>query len=307
MLKRHIARLGAAVILMVACIVTIQSPAHADYIYCPPNNGPCIIIAPGGGGGGGGGGPGGGSSIGKAICLHEQLGEVPCYRGGMGWFNPIDACYYIRLTLTNDDPLWNGNDPAKGNMYGVNCWGGASAGWERVAIRYLTSEPPGYGGLPSLIDLVLRAIALLPLEIPDIRTAPGAASAGAVGLVGLPVWLWVNDPDWGPVSASAEAPPIRVEATAKVTHIDWLMGDGSTVTCQTPGTAYSADRKDSPSPDCGYKYLRPSRDACGGLCTVRATTYWVVDWRGGGRSGQLTVQRYSEVGLRINELQVVVQ
>jgi hypothetical protein len=235
---------------------------------------------------------------------------VDCFVGGLGWFNPIDACYYLRLTLAADDPQWEG-DPANGNMYAVSCWGGASAGWERVDVRYLTSDPPGYGGLPSLIDLVLQAIARLPMGLPSLGTAPAAASTGAAGLVGLPVWLWVNSPNWGPVTASASVPVMRVEATARVTHMEWSMGDGSTFTCSTPGTPYHVDYKDQPSPSCGHKYLRPSREVGGGLYTVRGTAFWLVDWEGfgaaAGRSGQIPVQRYSEVNLRINELQVVVR
>jgi hypothetical protein len=85
------------------------------------------------------------------------------------------------------------------------------------------------------------------------------------------------------------------------------MGDGNTVSCTGPGTPYTADRKDDPSPDCGYKYLHPSREVAGGLYTVRGTAVWVVAWQGNGQSGELPLERFSEVNLRINELQVVVQ
>jgi hypothetical protein len=229
----------------------------------------------------------------------------------MGWFNPANACYYSRLTLAPDDPQWKGNDPANGYMYAVWCWGGDSAGWELVRTEYRTSPPPGYGGGASLLDLLNQAVAKLPLNLPDIRTAPGAASTGAVGLVGLPVWMWVNNRDWGPFSASAEVPGIRVDATARVTHIRWEMGDTGVVDCPTPGTPYTPDRKDDPSPDCGYRYLKPSREMGGGVYTVRATAFWLVDWVGSGaargQGGQLPVERTNQVNLRINELQVVVQ
>jgi len=37
------------------------------------------------------------------------------------------------------------------------------------------------------------------------------------------------------------------------------MGDGKTVTCHSPGTAYtSRDNPASPSPTCGYTYTRSS-------------------------------------------------
>jgi hypothetical protein len=311
MLRRHIAQVAAGMTLVAVCLVILQSPAHADYISCPPNNGPCIIIVEGPGGGDPGGpGGGGGGGVGRARCLHEQKLEVDCFVGGLGWFNYVDACYYNRLSLANDDPQWAGNDPAKGYMYAVSCWSGLSAGWERDRVEYLTSEPPGYGGPPSLLDVLNQAIARLPLVLPNLGTAPKAASTGAVGLVGLPVWLWVNNASWGPHSASAEVPGIRVDATARVTRMEWSMGDGKTVTCTTPGVPYTPDQKENPSLSCGHKYLRPSREV-GGVYTVRGTTFWQVDWTGSlaarGQGGQFLVQRSSEVTLRINELQVVVQ
>ena len=55
------------------------------------------------------------------------------------------------------------------------------------------------------------------------------------------------------------------------------MGDGSTVTCDGPGTPYQAetDPKAS-SPDCGHTYLRSSARESGQAFVVSATVFGVV-------------------------------
>src|SRR5918998_1455695 len=138
---------------------------------------------------------GAGCGGGNSPCIHERLGEVLCHNG-YGWFNPTNACYYNQLTLAPDDPGWKG-DPADGDMYLRTCYNGASGAWLVDDTVYLQSPPPGYGGIPSVLVLWNRAIAQLPLDLPAVETRPRALGTGAVGLVGLPVWLWVNNRNWG--------------------------------------------------------------------------------------------------------------
>ena len=299
-LRRRLAELVAAVVLIVS-----EKPAHADYIQCPPVSGPCYIVVTGGGSGGGGGGSGGGGGGGQ-LCFDPQLGQIPCYRAGLGWYNQTDGCYYDRLSLPANDPAWQGNDPANGFMYNVWCWGGASAGFVLTASRYLTSPPPGYGGGPTPMELAVQAINRLPIRGPAIGLAPAATG---VGLVGLPVWMWSarNANTWGPISASASAGGITVTATARGQKIVWSMGDGSSVTCTSTGTRYQASFGNRTSPTCGYRYTRPSRSRPGGRYTITATTTWRVTWSGGGESGVVTVTRASTSSVRIDEMQVVTQ
>ena len=70
------------------------------------------------------------------------------------------------------------------------------------------------------------------------------------------------------------------------------------------GTPYAADgpRAGRTSPDCGYDrgYARA------GTYQVSATTFWTVEWSGGGESGEIAQSRVSgTVPVQINELQVV--
>jgi hypothetical protein len=306
---KRVAHLLAGLVFAAAVVVAIEQPAQADYIYCPPVSGPCYIIASDGGsaGGGGGGGSGGGGAGGQK-CFDPQLGQIPCYRPGMGWFNSTDGCYFNRLSLPADDPAWQGHDPANGFVYNVYCWDGGGAGWVLTDSRYLTSPPPGYGGGPTILELAVQAINRLPITGPAIQLAPKPA-AGSAGLVGLPVWMWSDNTaaTWGPATASASAGGVTVTATARAQKIVWSMGDGGTVDCASTGTPYRGRYGNKPSPTCGYLYTEPSRNRPGGRYPISATTTWEVTWSGGGESGVVTVTRSSTSSVRIDEMQVVTQ
>ncbi|MFJ5057715.1 ATP/GTP-binding protein, partial [Streptomyces cyaneofuscatus] len=105
---------------------------------------------------------------------------------------------------------------------------------------------------------------------------------------------------YGPNTSSASAGGVTVTATAKVSRIVWSMGDGKSVTCTTPGTPYHAKYGLKPSPDCGHRYTKPSKKY-----HVTATSTWVIDWAGGGQTGQLTEVRDSSVDIAVGEVQVV--
>jgi hypothetical protein len=74
-----------------------------------------------------------------------------------------------------------------------------------------------------------------------------------------------------------------------VDRIDWDLGDGNSVTCQTPGTPWTPSHGLEPSPDCGHTYLRESGALPGGAFRVTATSYWVVEWEGAGQTGTRTL------------------
>ena len=63
------------------------------------------------------------------------------------------------------------------------------------------------------------------------------------------------------------------------------------------------------SPTCGYRYTVPSATTANpnGRYTVTATTYWRVEWSGGGQSGVLTPTSQSQTSVRIGEIPVVGQ
>lgn len=125
-------------------------------------------------------------------------------------------------------------------------------------------------------------------------------------LVGLPLWLSVPASSWVPVTASAAAAGASVTATAKPVSVTWSMGDGGSVTCHGPGTAYPSDPSVHPplsSPTCGYEYLRAGRSF-----PVTATVDWQVAWSGTGNSGGSLpdLHSLSATQVQVTEVQALV-
>ena len=97
-------------------------------------------------------------------------------------------------------------------------------------------------------------------------------------LVNVATWLWVNPAAWHPVTATATAGPVTTTAVAAPTKVVWDMGDGSTVTCNGPGTPYDPSTPDA-STDCSYTW------PAAGTYTVTATIYWTITWAAAGAAG----------------------
>src|SRR5262249_35603188 len=151
---------------------------------------------------------------------------------------------------------------------------------------------------PAPAQVALQALAKVHLLGAQIGIAPDPGGAGAVG---LPVWLWTavthyrdaagrDSGTWGTLTASATSGALTVTITATAQRIVWNMGDGASVSCDTPGAPYTAAAGLSDSPTCGYRYRKASTStaAPAGRFTITATTYWRVAWSGGGQAGVLT-------------------
>lgn len=150
-----------------------------------------------------------------------------------------------------------------------------------------------------------RAVESLQLPKPAIRTSP---DEDFVQVVGVPTWMWVEHGTWGPVTETAVVPGLRVTATARPRQATWSMGEGGSVTCTGPGTAYSGKfRPDRPSPDCGYTYRRSSSDEPSRAFKVSVRVLWDVEWHGGGQTGRVPgLVIATERPLAVDEVQAVV-
>ncbi|QTE30038.1 hypothetical protein [Pengzhenrongella sicca] len=274
---------------------------------CPPHSEYCVITVetpgnPGQPGSSSGptSGPGG-----VRVCYSTLLGTaVPCHSDSLGWWSQIDECYYrlVDPQPAGSEPAWENHFP-DGAIYGSMCPGvrGTGGGWV-----WFPTPPDGFGAVTTTpAELAQRAVGTMQLAGPAIGIAP---KPGSTGLVGIPVWLWtdVSPTTWGPTSASASIPGLTVTATAQAKRIVWDMGDGTKVTCTTPGTVYSKSLGGGPSPTCGHIYRESSAGKPGDAFALTATTTWEVTWTGGGTSGTLTVTRASSTTIRIGELQVLV-
>ena len=133
--------------------------------------------------------------------------------------------------------------------------------------------------VPAVNPAVLarQAVAHLGLPLPVIRLNP---TPPAAQIVYLPTWIWLDASSWGSRSATASVPGLSVTATATAVGLVVTTGDGASVTCPGPGTAWvSGMDANASSPTCGHTYTRP------GTFTLTATVTWTVTWVGGGQSG----------------------
>ncbi|MGW4560999.1 ATP/GTP-binding protein [Streptomyces sp. NPDC004561] len=246
----------------------------------------------------------------------HQQGGSPAKGSGKGSSKPApQLCDVERLDPQPpaDDPVWQGHKPGDGAIYTRACVGDVAAG---AAAATLIGAP--------LVPQTFWAAAApkanvdpeqLAREAVDkmLLTGPSIANPRAAGryVVGMPMWMWVNQgpTTYGPNSASASLAGVTVTATAKVSSISWDMGDGTdAVVCNGPGTKYEASMGKAPSPNCGHVYDKASTSETGGKFHGTATATWTVDWTvtaGPGENGEFTQTRQSAFTVDVREVQVL--
>lgn len=233
-------------------------------------------------------------------------GEVSCKTENGYWSNP-NQCYIqeIKPAPPAGDQSWEGHEPGDGGVY--SCYQ-PQTGID--AMMWADDAPPNAGAGPTPRQVAQLAIDSMNLRAIDIGIAP-EPGPDSVGVVGMPVWMWAQNPDstsFGPSTASASAGGITVSATGRVYKVTWLMGDGSSVACRTPGTPYDESFGQRPSPDCGYTYATSSSPEQSGRFTVTAISDWIVEWTGAGQTGVIRLNGLRRsVDIAVGEGQVLVQ
>ena len=229
---------------------------------------------------------------------------VPCDNPPYGWLGS-DGCYY------NPDPSFQPpaadvvDQPppaATGIYYAVMCNPlGAPA---LAGIVWLPGGPVPVAApvLPSPAVLAQQAVSQLTLTNLQIAASP---ATNADQLVGLPTWVWLDQAGWQPKTASAAVPGESVTATATPTSVTWNFGDGTSLTCQGPGTPYTAaDSPQQPSPTCGHTYATTSVNQPDNAFNVTATVSWSVNWAGGGQTGTVpALENTATTALRVADVQ----
>ena len=235
----------------------------------------------------------------QRIGSGSDTAVVPCTFQG-GWWVDDQQCYIKALNPQPDksDPRWQNN--TTGAVYMCVALGADA--------RYLTrffwraTQP---AEIPAVDPSVLAQQALAALQLRPIRMGMVPEDKpGYVGLVGMPVWMWVDTPDphtYGPATNTASDGSVTVTINAKVAKTLWEMGDGKSVVCTTAGTAYQDSDGKQPSPDCGYSYTKQ------GTYTIRATTTWDIAWTANtGQSGTIPLILTATRTVVIGEVQVIV-
>lgn len=149
------------------------------------------------------------------------------------------------------------------------------------------------------VALAQQAVKQIGFASPTIEMSP---PEGSPQLVGVATWLWIAPAAWQTLTASATAGPVTTTATAVPSKVVWDMGDGDSVTCDGPGTPYSASDSGTTT-ECLYTWPSP------GDFTVTATIYWSVIWTATGAAGggNLGVQAgpAAEVAVTVTESQAI--
>ena len=165
---------------------------------------------------------------------------------------------------------------------------------------WVTGAQPAAGVVQvNPVVVAEQAVKQLPLASPRIEMAP---PPGSPQLVGVATWMWVDPGAWQTLTASASAGTVTTTATATPQKVVWDMGDGDTVTCDGPGTPYSAAAPNATT-NCSYTWGQA------GTYTVTATLYWSVTWTatgapGGGNLG-LQAGPTAQVPVRVTESQAI--
>ncbi len=232
--------------------------------------------------GGGASGPG---ASGPRGCVRQDGQRVPC-SAEYGWWSAAFDCYLsLLMTAPADDPEHAGEGAFR-------CDPGP-LGWGAGPTEIVMWLPMSIAG-PDPALLAQEAVDSMRLQGITIGTAP---PQGTQGLVNIPVWLWASEPapnSWGPISATAAAGGVSVTATARATAVQWLMGDGASVSCGK-GVPYEPGASATSAP-CQHTY----RSA--GTWPVTAATTWQVEWTAStGRTGSDTLQTESTTNLVIRE------
>ncbi len=166
----------------------------------------------------------------------------------------------------------------------------------------LTPYPQPPSGAASVVDVratAQSAVASLGVPAPAIRLAPEPANNqwGALA-VGLPIWVWVDDPGSVGTSTSQDGIDISLNAARSSVTFDW--GDGTSSVCTQMLERPAGTDPLAASPACGHAYLKA------GDFTITATAAWNVGWQALGQQGQVDLSSSATYELPIREFVTVV-
>lgn len=254
MLTSRVYRTASLLVVSIAMIIAAAAPVNADpvkQVYCDVNPVPGCIVR---------------------IIVAPQPGDDDSTGGSNnsdGAPKPGD-CYVQRMPDQEGTPI---GGPVPGAWYQRVCI--LPSGGDAISPAFWLTDDQ----VISPETVARQAVARLALPALVIRWNPAPP---ADQILHIPTWLWVEAASWASQSATASVPGLSVTATATPTRVVFATGDGVSVTCGGPGTAWQSGMDPlAASPTCGYTYPKP------GSYTLTATVTWTVTWAGGGASGTL--------------------
>jgi len=168
-----------------------------------------------------------------------------------------------------------------------------------VGGRYLIPE----GGLVDPSRVAVDALASVGIEPPPIYTSP---SADGRLYVQVPTWLWVDPNWWRPYEATARAGRVWATVRATPVTVTWTMGDGRSVTCWGPATAWRPGSPEDAS-TCTHVYRRSSAGSPGGSFVIEATVTLEVSWTSNVSAGGTlpAIIRTQSLDVVVGEIQAI--
>lgn len=278
-------------------LLVIDPAAQADAPKCKTYDGSgfCLIWVGGPNDPGRGGGSarpptgGGDKSSGAEAVVFATVDGQQCVPAGLSKPQPPKS-----------EPVWGGH--TDGAIYDcVVAPRGGGMAMAGLTLKFWAKAAPKVTP-PDPATLARQAVSAMRLGAVGVGIVP-EPRPGSVGLVGMPNWMWVDQPSartWGPITGSASAGGFTVTATGKVANVTWDMGDGQVISCGL-GTAYADAYGKSTSPTCGHVYTGQ------GTYTVQATSHWVITWSGIGQAGTIPLELTRAATMQIGEAQVLVQ
>lgn len=235
-----------------------------------------------------------------------EPGPVPCSSEYGYWSNNYRC--YVRASEPPPpagDPSWRGHEPGDGAVY--DCYQPQT---DLQIFFWSQDPPPNAGAGPTPREVAQLAVDEMQLRAIDIGITP-QPGPDRLGVVGMPTWMWAASPSEntiGPITASASAGGITINATARLQQLTWDMGDGTKVTCRGSGTPYAAFYGKKMSPDCGHVYSKSSSGNPSGKFAVTATSNWTIAWEGAGQTGTIQLNGLQRsVEITVGEAQVLVR
>jgi len=221
-------------------------------------------------------------------------------RSGRGGSHAWECIYYAAIgveSLPVADVAAGAIRPSDGQLVVLRCWDSSGSVVYVKVFVYDSAHP--FAGLDTPDRAAAQARKLLSIANPTIALSPPTTVSQ---LVGVSTWLWLADP-WQPLHASATLDGVTSTVTASPTTVVWNLGDGTTLECYGPGTAY--DLRLPPSgqhSECTHVYQAKSQP------TISATVSYVTSWTAStGAGGSLQpITRSSSVVINVQEAQALI-
>ena len=291
-MRRFLTLMAIATVGYWAVEVTTSPNAGAGLTSASSGGGVVTVGASNSGSSGGSSGSSGSSTSGSGS-------------GGSSGSSGGDAPICTTTPLTLNDAV--GPPPGAttpGGWYSIICEYSSGA-TTTVNIWISSASPTPTATTPAVNPITVAEQAEDSLRLPDPTLYSNPAGTAVVN---LPTWLWINGSIWHSYSVSATVGSVTATATADPESVIWTTGDGSSITCNGPGTAYQpALTSPEQSTTCSHTYTESSAgepsvdgDPDQGAFPVSATVDWSVSWTsegapGGGSLPKITTSSHSSI------------